>query len=393
MIDPLAWIDVEALDRSKRGLTRRLKTLGASTPGRIVIDGRELINFSSNDYLGLASDPRTIAAAIQEAKAGGWGSGASPLVTGWREAHQKLAIALARFEKTEAAALFPTGFAANLGTIASLVGPQDAVYLDRLNHACLVAGAKLSGAKIRVYRHRDNVRLQELLLRERTRYRRVLIATDGVFSMDGDLAPISELADLAERFEAMLLVDEAHGTGVFGADGRGACSELHVTERIPIRVGTLSKSLGSLGGFVAGSQRLIDHLVQNAPSFIYSTSLPAPAAAAALESLRIVEAEPWRRERVRALGDHVRSALSSAGFNIGDSIGPIIPVLIGDPQRALELAELLRNDGLFVSAIRPPTVPRGTDRLRISLSAVHSDSDAARLVERLLFHCLPERRK
>ncbi|MBV8384891.1 MAG: aminotransferase class I/II-fold pyridoxal phosphate-dependent enzyme, partial [Planctomycetaceae bacterium] len=264
MADPLAWIDDEAARWERRGLTRRLVAHGAATPGRLACDGRMLVNFGANDYLGLASDPRVIAAGRAAAEAFGWGAGASPLVTGWGAAHQELAEALARFERAEAAVLFPSGFAANLGTIAALVGVGDAVYVDRLDHACLIDGARLSGASLRVFPHADADRLAEILARERARFRRALVATDGVFSMDGDLAPLDRLADLADRFDAMLLVDEAHGTGVFGPDGRGAASELGVADRIPVRVGTLSKALGSIGGFVAGSRRLIDWLINHA---------------------------------------------------------------------------------------------------------------------------------
>jgi 8-amino-7-oxononanoate synthase len=300
-------------------------------------------------------------------------------------AHQALAEALADFEQVEAVALFPTGFAANLGTIAALVGPGDAVYLDRLDHACLIDGARLSGARLRVYPHNDVARLGAILERDRAggRFRRALIATDGVFSMDGDLAPLADLVDLAERFGAMLLVDEAHGTGVFGPDGRGAASACGVAERVHIRVGTLSKALGSLGGFVAGSRRLIDWLTNHARTLIYSTALPPAAAAAAREALAIARAEPWRRERVVRRGRALAAALAEAGLAVGPSAGSIVPLLLGTPERAVALAGQLRQHGLFVPAIRPPTVPAGTSRLRISLSAAHTDSDLAALVAAL----------
>jgi 8-amino-7-oxononanoate synthase len=304
-------------------------------------------------------------------------------VTGWTEAHDELAEALALFERAEAAVLFPTGYAANLGTIAALVGPGDAVYHDRLNHACLIDGTKLAGASLRVYPHADADRLDAILRRERARFRRVLIATDGVFSMDGDLAPLRELVEIADRFDAMLLVDEAHGTGVFGPDGRGACSELGVADRVPIRVGTLSKALGSLGGFVAGSRRLIDHLVNSARTLIYSTALPPAAAAAADEGLKIARSEPWRRERAWALGDRLRGSLREAGLQVVDSSGPIVPVILGEPGAALAESARLRELGFLVPAIRPPTVPAGTSRLRLSLSAAHQEADLEGLMDAL----------
>jgi 8-amino-7-oxononanoate synthase len=403
MNDPLGWLDDEAAARDRAALARTLRTYGPAVPGRLRSGSRTLVNFASNDYLGLAADPRVIAAAREAAEEYGWGAGASPLVCGWRTIHEELAAGIAAFERTEAALLFPTGFAANLGTIAALVGTGDAVYGDRLNHACLVAGARLAGASLRVYPHYDPDRLESILARERSRFRRVLIATDGVFSMDGDLAPLAELVAIAERFEAMLMVDEAHGTGVFGPDGRGAASECGVADRVPIRVGTLSKALGSLGGFVAGSRRLIAHLLNRAPSLVYSTSLPPAAAAAAREALGIAQAEPWRRERARRLGDRVRSGLVPAESPSGNpdrvagasqappqpamtpslssTSGPIIPVLIGEPARTLALSDCLRERGFLVPAIRPPTVPKGTSRLRVSVSAAHTDEEVAALIQ------------
>ena len=374
-IDPLAWLDDEANARARQGLTLRLTHRGATTPGRFERDGRTLVNFGSNDYLGLAADPRLAEAARAAAETYGWGAGASPLVAGWTDAHQALVDDLAVFEGTEAVALFPTGFAANLGTIAALVSPGDAVYADRLNHACLVDGARLAGARLRVYPHADADRLASLLERDRGRFRRSLIATDGVFSMDGDLAPLADLVDLAERFGAILLVDEAHGTGVFGRDGRGAASACGVAHRVHVRVGTLSKALGSLGGFVAGSRRLVDHLVNHARTLLYSTALPAPVAASARAALAIVRSEPWRRDRVHALAGRLRAGLATAGIDVGPSTGPIVPVRVGEARNALALSDRLLESGFFAPAIRPPTVPTGTARLRVSVTAAHHDAD------------------
>ena len=375
MSDPLAWIDDEAASWSARGLDRRLLAHGTATPGRFVSDGSSVLNFGANDYLGLAADRRLARAALIAAEQFGWGAGASPLVAGWTEVHQALVESIAAFEKTEAALLFPTGYAANLGTITSLVGKSDVVYSDRLNHACLIDGVRLSGASVRVYPHNDPVTLTEILEREEGKFRRALIVTDGVFSMDGDLAPLAELARIADRHGAMLLVDEAHGTGVFGPDGRGAAAACGVVDRVHVRVGTLSKALGSVGGFVAGSKRLIDWLVNRARTQIYSTSLPPSAAAAALEAFKIIEAEPWRRDHVLSLGARLRERLTAASFDVGASAGPIVPVILGDVDQTVALAGRLREHGLFVPAIRPPTVPEGTARLRISLSAAHSESD------------------
>ena len=367
--NPLDWIDAESAGWASKGLQRRLR---APDPSRL--------NFASNDYLGLAADPRVIRAAVDASTRHGWGAGASPLVSGWTGEHAALAQDLAAFERTESALLFPTGYAANVGTITALVGKADVVYSDRLNHACLIDGARLSGATIRVYPHRDVQALASLLTSDVGRFRRALIVTDGVFSMDGDLAPLDKLVELAERHGAMLLVDEAHGTGVFGPDGRGAASELGVADRVPIKVGTLSKALGSVGGFVAGSNRLIDWLTNHARSLIFSTAAPAATAAAAREALRIVGTEPERRVRVRACGDRLRIALTEFGYSVIESTGPIVPVVIGDPIAAVALSDRLAERGFHVPAIRPPTVPEGTARLRVCVSATHSDADLDALI-------------
>ena len=372
MIDALSWMDDEQKERASRSLDRR-----------VMIRDFGLVNFASNDYLGLANDPRVIDAAKSAADQYGFGSGASPLVSGWTRAHQDLADALVSYEEVEAVALFSSGFAANLGTIPALVGKGDAVYLDRLNHACLIDGAKLSGASLRVFPHNDADRLEAILARDQGRFRRSLVAVDGVFSMDGDLAPLDRISEICERFDAMLMVDEAHGTGVFGPNGRGACEHFHVTDRVHVRVGTLSKALGSLGGFVAGSRRLVDHLINRSRTMIYSTALPSACCAAANEAVKIAIAEPGRRERVHRVAIALRTSLQQNGWSVIPSTGPIVPVWVGDPAAAVAISQNLRDQGLHVPAIRPPTVPEGTSRLRISLTASHSDEELARLVRAL----------
>ena len=368
MPDPIAWIDDEAEAWSRKGLERRL----------VVRDGRDLINFASNDYLGLANDPRVVEAACSAVRIHGWGAGASPLVSGWREPHEALTTALAEFERVEAVALFSSGYAANLGAIGALVGPGDVVYLDRLDHACIVDGARLSRAKLRVYPHRDVNRLEAILERDRSQFRRSLIATDGVFSMDGDLAPLVELADLANRFGAMFLVDEAHGTGVYGAEGRGAAESLGVAGRVDVKVGTLSKALGSIGGFVAGSRRLVDWLINRARPLVYSTAMPPAAAAGALKALEILRLEPKRREHLARLAQQLRAGLSDLGIG-----GPIVPLIVGEADAAIAMSARLLDRGLLVPAIRPPTVPEGTARLRISITASHSPDQIEYLIASL----------
>ncbi len=389
--NPLEWIDDELIALDQAGLRRRPGTREGAQSARLRLDGRELVNFGSNDYLALAADPRLARAAIEAVERDGWGAGASPLVTGRAAAHRQLEERLAEFEGVEAALLFSSGFAANMGTIAALAGPGDAVFCDRKNHASLWDGCRLSRADVRVYPHGDCERLAALLEATVTesprpeiashgwehafyKHRRRLIVTDGLFSMDGDLAPLGALADLAERFDAMLLVDEAHATGVFGRHGRGAAEHLGVEDRVPVRIGTLSKALGSVGGFVAGSRPLVEWLANRARPYVFSTASPAATAAAALAALDIVAAEPQRRDGLLARAASLRDELRRDGWNVGASAGQIIPIITGDAERAVSLSLQLRDRGMFVPAIRPPTVHEGEACLRISLTAGHAES-------------------
>jgi 8-amino-7-oxononanoate synthase len=379
---PLDWLTRQLADLEQQGLRRELMTRLGPPTSQMVLDGASLANFGSNDYLDLAADPRLATAAIEAVRREGWGSGASPLITGHGAAHRQLEQRLADFEDTEAALLFASGFAANSGTIAALVGPGDVVYADRRNHASLWDGCRLSRADVRVYPHGDWRHLESLLTGA-DRHRRRLIVTDSLFSMDGDIAPLGELADLAERFDAMLMVDEAHATGVFGQNGRGVAEHLGVERRVPIRVGTLSKALGSVGGFVAGSRVLIEWLVNRARPYVFSTAAPAAVAAAAVAALDIVRDEPQRREQLLARAAMLRSTLGRLGWNIGHSASQIIPVMVGEPARAVTISRALRHQGLFVPAIRPPTVPEGEACLRVSLTYGHSDEMIVVLVDAL----------
>jgi 8-amino-7-oxononanoate synthase len=275
--------------------------------------------------------------------------------------------------------LFTSGFAANSGAIAALVGPGDAVFADRKNHASLFDGCRLSRADVRVYPHADCRALDELLEKS-TAYRRRLIATDSLFSMDGDLAPLTELVEVAEKHGAMLLVDEAHATGVFGAKGRGVCEMLGVEDRVSLRIGTLSKALGSIGGFAAGSRSAIEWLVNRARPYIYSTAMPAAVSAAGLAALDIVRGEPRRRIDLLATADEIRRQIAAQGWRVGNSASQIVPILVGEPQKAVMLSEKLRDRGLFVPAIRPPTVPEGESCLRVSLCYRHTP----KMIENLL---------
>jgi len=378
MSHPLDFIGEDLNRLVEAGLERHLVTVTTRQGRSVEVAGREVLSFCSNDYLGLAGDRRLAEAAVAAIERYGLGSAASRLVSGTMTLHERIETRLAEFKGAEAALLFPTGYAANLGTIPALVGRGDLVVSDRLNHASLIDGCRLSGAAFRVYPHRDVDRLDRILKRGEG-YRRRLVVTDTVFSMDGDVAPLAEIADAADRHDAILMVDEAHATGVLGAHGRGAAEALGVSERIHIQMGTLSKALGALGGYVAGSARLIEFLRQRARSFVYSTAPPPAVCAAALAALQIVEAEPERRERCLDLAQRFRTHLSERRPGVilpaGKPLTPIVPVLLGDARRASRVAEALFERGFLVRAIRPPTVPAGTSRLRITVSAAHTGED------------------
>lgn len=377
------WINHELEKLDRQGLLRKRRTVTPLPAARCQVNGRELVNFAANDYLNLSHDPRVIDAARRALDEAGVGSTASALVCGRTQWHVALEERLARFERQTAAVLFPTGFAANVGTICAVAGHCDTIFSDRLNHASLIDGCRLSGARLRIYRHDELAELEDELEKSPATGRR-LIVTDSVFSMDGDLAPLPELCSLAGRFDAMLLVDEAHATGVFGAGGRGVAELQEVEERVTVRVGTLSKAIGAMGGFVAGPQSLVDWLWNRARTQIYSTALPASVCAAAAAAVEIIESEPWRRERLLAVAADFRRQLADARIETNQSaIGPIVPILLQSPDRALSVARELEDAGFLVGAIRPPTVPQGTSRLRITLSAGHESTDVDRLVTAL----------
>ena len=369
--EPLAWIDGQLSALERRGLRRRLAWRDGPQGATISVEGRALVNFGANDYLDLAADPRLAEAVEQSLASDGWGSGASPLVTGRAAPHRRLEQRLAEFEAVEAALVFPSGFAANAGTIAALVGRGDAIFGDAKNHASIIDGCRLSRAAIHVYPHGDVARL-EAMLHDSADYRRRLIVTDSLFSMDGDLAPLPQLAELADMHDAMLMVDEAHATGVFGPSGRGVAEHLGVEGRVDVRVGTLSKALGSAGGFVAGGRSLIDWLANRARTYVYSTAPPAALSAAALAAIDVVAGEPRRRVELLRRAGSLREKLQRQGWNVGRSASQIVPVVVGDVQQTMDLAAALRRRGLWVPPIRPPSVPEGESLLRISLSYGHT---------------------
>ena len=374
----------EQLDKLEAdSLLRKRRAVTPLPSGRCRVDGRQLVNFTTNDYLDLAGDDRLRDAAIAAIHETGIGSRASALVSGRSPWHERLEYRITEFEETESAILFPTGYAANIGTLTALMNADDVVFCDRLNHASLIDGCRLSGATFKVYRHSQLDRL-ERELNKAAGHRRRWIVTDGVFSMDGDFAPLPALCDLAERYDAGVIVDEAHGTGVFGENGRGVCEHFDVEDRVDVRIGTLSKAVGCLGGFVAGSRELIDYLWNTARPQIYSTALPPAICAAACVALDLICAEPERRKRVHAVTDRLRDELSQSGHQIPpDCKAPFVPVILGDADETMKAASLLEQRGFLVAAIRPPTVPWETGRLRISLTATHREDDIDGLIEAL----------
>jgi 8-amino-7-oxononanoate synthase len=371
--DPLAWIDDELAELRRRRLLRAPSTHAGPQQACLQIGGRTLINFGSNDYLGLASDARLAAAAAEVSLREGTGAGASPLVTGRSAMHRRLEDELAALMGTDRALVFPSGYAANVGTIAALVGRGDAIYADQKNHASLIDGCRLSRAGVHVYAHRDTGELAERLV-ESGGARRRLIVTESVFSMDGDLAPLARLAELAERFDCMLLVDEAHAIGVFGARGGGLAEQLGVQDRMHVRIGTLSKALGCGGGFACGSRRLVRWLVNRARTYVFSTALPPATCAAAICGLTIVRDEPERRTALAARAAAFAQRMREQGWHIGQSASQIVPLVVGDAARATRVSRQLRARGLLVPAIRPPSVPPGESLLRVSLTCAHSDA-------------------
>jgi 8-amino-7-oxononanoate synthase len=348
----------------KRGVKRVLPNTGLETGGAMLREGRRLLNFSGNDYLGLRTDARVVEAAQTALAEYGAGSGAARLVSGNHPLHAPLEEALAAYKQTEAALVFGSGYLANIGVISAVAEEGDLILADKLAHACMLDGARLSGAALRRFAHNDMAHLEQLLQQHRGAHRHCLIVTESVFSMDGDRAPLSEIRALADAYDAWVLVDDAHGIG-FGAGDASA----------DIWVGTLSKALGSYGGYVAGSRVLVDFLVSHARSFIFSTALPPASVAAAHRALQLMLAEPKRAARVLTHARAVAEALS-----LPFAASAILPIVLGTPEAALEASRRLQEGGFYVAAIRPPTVPPGTARLRVTFSAQHSESDIAGLI-------------
>jgi glycine C-acetyltransferase/8-amino-7-oxononanoate synthase len=355
------------------GLYRRLRLVSGPQGPRVLLDGREVLLLCSNNYLGLADHPRVRRAAAEAAMRWGTGAGASRLICGNMTLHRRLEERLAEFTGSESALLFGSGYLANTGTVAALTRAGEVVFSDELNHASIVDGCRLSRAETFVYRHRDFDHLHWGL--RRAEGRGSLIASDGVFSMDGDVAPLPELVELARRYDCRLLIDEAHATGTIGPDGRGAVAEAGLDHEVDVIVGTLGKALGSYGAYVCARKEIVELLVNTARPFIFSTALPPSVVAAALAALELLRARPGRIERLRRNGDLMRRELAAGGLDPGESRTHILPVVVGEERSAVELSERALERGVFAQAIRPPTVPAGTSRLRITVMATHREPE------------------
>ncbi len=361
-------------DLESKGLKRQLRSVDGAQGREIIVDGRKVLNFCSNNYLGLADDPQLREAAWECIEQEGIGSGASRLVCGNLKAHRELERTIAQFKGSESCLVFSTGYMANVGIISSVFERGDIIFSDKLNHASIVDGMMLSGAAFKRYPHKD-MDVLEQWLKDSQGFRKKGIITDSVFSMDGDLAPLERIVDLARRYNAMVMIDEAHALGILGEKGKGAAEHFGVEKEVDIQMGTLSKAAGVFGAYGCGSKSLIDFLINHARSFIYTTGLPPVVAACARRAIEIMEQEPDRRAILKEYSEYMRRELNRLGFDTLESQTPIIPILLKDSSLAVQFSQKLFEAGIFVSAIRPPTVPQNTARLRLTVMATHKRSD------------------
>ncbi|HLG21298.1 MAG TPA: 8-amino-7-oxononanoate synthase [Candidatus Manganitrophaceae bacterium] len=364
------------------GLFRSLTTVEGTQSTTIERDGKRFLLFCSNNYLGLANHPRLKAAAISAIKTGGVGAGASRLISGNSALYTRLETRLAEFKSTESALVFSSGYTANIGALCALAQKNDLILSDRLNHASLVDGARLSGALFRVYRHKDMAQLKKILS-NRKKNQNALIVTDGIFSMEGDIAPLSEIFALAEDYGAFIYLDDAHATGVLGPQGRGTPAHFNLKSGRIIQMGTLSKAIGGVGGFIAGDNLLIQYLINKARPFIYTTALAPASLASALAALTLIEEESGLIQQLWKNTHYFRRKVLELGFNIGASETPIVPLLIGESEKAVTFSRKLLDHGIYIPAIRPPSVPKGSSRLRVSLMATHTQEEIDTLLSAL----------
>ncbi len=375
-----AFLKNNLQELESQSMLRRLRQVQSTQAREIVIDGIRVLNFCSNNYLGLADDPRIVEAGRRSLDTRGFGSGASRLVCGNMDEHEALEKKIADLKKTQRALLFNSGYAANTGTIPALFDREDIIFSDRLNHASIIDGILLSRAELKRYQHNDMKSLEELL-KGSGGFKKKLIVTDSVFSMDGDRANLKEIVRLAKRYEASVMVDEAHGFGVLGEHGGGLVEEEGLSKEIDIQMGTLSKAAGCFGAYVAGSSLLCEYLINHSRSFIYTTALPPSLAAAASKAIDILSEDKARRTKLLENAAYLRQGLKELGFDTLNSSTPIIPIVLKDAKKALAASKYLMEQGIFVQAIRPPTVPINTARLRVTVMATHTKEDLERLLK------------
>ena len=362
-----------------RHLRRQLRIAESPSDTTITIESRRFISMASNNYLGLANHPAVKRAAIEAIEQWGVGAGAARLITGTMTPHHQLEQDLARFKQVEAALTFGTGYTTNLGLIPALIDRDGLILADRYCHASLIEACRLAKARLRVFHHNDVEHLKKLL-KKREKARPTLVVTEGVFSMDGDLAPLPDLLALCRQHEATLVIDDAHGTGVMGKTGRGTIEHFGVNPQDVIQMGTLSKAIGTSGGYVAGPASLKDYLINTSKAFIYTTAQPPAIAAGASAAIQIIQDEPARRERLRTNRNTLHAALTSLGFQLADSQSPILPIIVKSPERALAMSQALYEAGVYVPAIRPPTVPKHSSRLRLTVSSEHTPEQLEEVV-------------
>ena len=374
------WLDAEGAALEQTGLRRHLRTVMSAPTGTINLDGRDVVLLGSNNYLGLSTHPEVIDAAVKATQTFGTGASGSRLISGNIELYTTLEANLAKAKDTEAALVFSSGYAANTSTIPVLAGEGDLILSDALNHASIIDGCRLSRATKEVYRHCDVEHLR-VLLSESAGFRRRLIVTDGVFSMDGDIAPMPGICDLAAKHDAMVLIDDAHGFGVLGEDGSGTVAHFGLEGEGIIQMGTLSKSVGALGGYIAGTRSLIELLINRARGFIFTTGLPPATLAAANAALDIMRSTPELRQRLFSHAKHLKTALIDLGYTLLPSETQILPVILGSPKQATNIAEALLAEGIFAPAIRPPAVPPGTSRLRLTVMATHTEAEIQKAID------------
>jgi glycine C-acetyltransferase len=375
MSSKLNWIDEELESLKESGLYNKIRTLSSPQGAWLVVDGKRVLNFCSNNYLGLANHPRLVKAAQEAMDKYGVGPGAVRTIAGTMNLHLELEKRIAKFKRVEDAITFQSGFSANLGTIPALVGKQDVIFSDELNHASIIDGCRLSRAEIARYNHADPASLETVIRENIGNYRRGLIITDGVFSMDGDYPPLDKLADIAENYDLMLMVDDAHGEGVLGEGGRGIVDHFHLHGRVDIEVGTFSKAFGVMGGVVAGNAKIVEWLRQRGRPFLFSSAVTVPDVAATIAAVDVLEESTELVDRLWKNADVFKKEMENLGFNTGKTMTPITPVMLGDAKLARNFSWRLYEEGVFAMALGFPTVPKGQARIRVMISATHSRDD------------------